>query len=347
MSWVKLRDRYQDKGIALVLGAGISYKSGIPTWAELLRRLAKSVNMDPGSTVDGLCQRGLSFPAIAAVIQSRFQSRAEFVEAIRDQLYATFPFYPCDPYGWDSAALVDFVTTDRPNHTLRAVTALCAASRYNGVEPNRRIHAVATLNLDYLVQAYSRARYGRRLLRTVERASASSSSKRTSLFHLHGLLRFDVGIGKERRLDRSKEAPDGVVLTEHDYFDFFNSPNSMFNYTFLYLLREYSCLFIGTSMTDDNIRRLLHYSFAERRRHLLAEGEEEADADQRSLRHFVVLEHSSESEDRLIESSLAGLGVAVLWLDKKYSDLDKYSDLPRHLAAVYEEPSRSWDAVFD
>jgi hypothetical protein len=163
--------------------------------------------------------------------------------------------------------------------------------------------------------------------------------KRTNLFHLHGLLRFDVGTAKSGRLDRSKEAPDGVVLTEHDYFDFFNAPNSMFNYTFLFLLREYSCLFVGSSMTDDNIRRLLYYSSSERRRHLLAEGEDEDEADRRALRHFAILEHSSGVQDQLIESSLASLGVTPLWLDR-------YSELPTRLGHIYEATDTTWEAVF-
>lgn len=55
---------------------------------------------------------------------------------------------------------------------------------------------------------------------------------------MHGLLRFD-----EKRDDRGKEAQDRVVITEQDYYDFFNDPTSIFNYTSLHLLREHSCLF--------------------------------------------------------------------------------------------------------
>ena len=40
----------------------------------------------------------------------------------------------------------------------------------------------------------------------------------------------------------------------------------MYTYTLLHMFREYRCLFIGLSMTDENIRRLLHYSKDEERR---------------------------------------------------------------------------------
>ncbi|HEU0079649.1 MAG TPA: SIR2 family protein [Longimicrobiaceae bacterium] len=58
--------------------------------------------------------------------------------------------------------------------------------------------------------------------------------------------------------DLEDEAPDVRVFTEQEYFDFFNRPTSIYNYTFLHLLREFPCLFIGLSLKDDNIRRLLH-----------------------------------------------------------------------------------------
>lgn len=78
---------------------------------------------------------------------------------------------------------------------------------------------------------------------------------------MHGFLRFD-----QAARDLSKNAPDAAVLTEQDYFEFFNDPMSLFNYTFMYLLREPPCLFIGLSMQDENIRRLLYFSRMERMR---------------------------------------------------------------------------------
>ena len=127
-----------------------------------------------------------------------------------------------------------------------------------------------------------------------------------------------------------------VGLTEHEYFDFFNAPTSLFNYTFLHLLREYSCLFIGLSMQDDNIRRLLHYSKQERVRALLDEGKSWKKADSKTLRHFAVLKRSESGVvDRLTESSLKRLGTRTLWI----SD---YGEISLRLADMYEVAGKKW-----
>lgn len=113
---------------------------------------------------------------------------------------------------------------------------------------------------------------------TVERASAgpyaqsesergSFVPRRINIYHLHGYLRFDKKAGEPRK------ETDKITLTEQDYFDVFNDPTSIFNYTFLHLLREWTCLFIGLSMQDENVRRLLHYSAKERMESLMAEGQ--------------------------------------------------------------------------
>jgi hypothetical protein len=73
-----------------------------------------------------------------------------------------------------------------------------------------------------------------------------------SVYHIHGYL------------PPTREPAERVVLTETDYFDVFAEPLGAFTYTFLYLLREFSCIFIGLSMRDDNLRRLLYYSARER-----------------------------------------------------------------------------------
>ena len=152
---------------------------------------------------------------------------------------------------------------------------------------------------------------------------------------MHGFLRFDQGRG-----DLTKEAPDAVVLTKQDYFDFFNQPTSLFNYTFLYLLREFPCCFIGLSMRDDNIRWLLHYSKLERYQALQHEGVVNASALRLKLaRHFAVLGHSSQRViDEAIEQALRPLGVRVLWVDD-------FAALPAQLSALYGSADE-WKAAF-
>ena len=135
---------------------------------------------------------------------------------------------------------------------------------------------------------------------------------------MHGFLKFY----RNARDNDDKEIP--CVFTEGEYYDFFNRPHSVFNYTFLYLLREFNCLFVGLSMNDENVRRLLHYSTTERRQHARTNT-------RTALRHFAILARSgSTRRDELTNLSLRRIGTRALWVDN-------HSEIPDRLGYVYGE----------
>ncbi|HYD84255.1 MAG TPA: SIR2 family protein, partial [Opitutus sp.] len=194
--------------------------------------------------------------------------------------------------------------------------------------PNTRIRAVVNFNLDAVLRAYAAARYDTYLFRTIERADKPQRIGRIPIYHMHGLVKFD----RSRRDDDTHEIRS--VFTEGEYFDVFNQPHSVFNYTFLYLLREYNCLFIGLSMNDENIRRLLHYSTSERRRQV----GDSASSPRAALRHFAILRRTPSKEvDALIDISLRRLGTRVLWIAN-------FAELPSRLAYVYGQAE--WENVY-
>jgi hypothetical protein len=245
----------------------------------------------------------------------------------------------------------------------------------------KHIRAIVTFNLDSLLQEYTRARYNNPgLLRTIERATQSPDISKISVYHMHGLLRFD-----NKAKQAEKEAADAVVLTEQDYYNFFNDPMSLFNYTFMYLLREYSCLFIGLSMQDENIRRLLHYSREERRQSYLKKHPNESEDDavrervesylkkrpgkqeddaieelvqslqhdlkkltnktedkaiERSCRHFAILQHS---DSPATDDAVEN---SLLALGTHVLWIANYDQIPTLLAKIYNSPSYKWDQVY-
>jgi SIR2-like domain len=335
----ELEERYQKGGLVLALGAGVSKDCKLPTWPELLSRLAAR-NFGEGGV--SLCRQltddGYSFPAIASMLEAKSPSSSDFSELIRQELYREFRFFPDGITEENRQDFIQFVNDNNP--TLRAVASLLA--RRNDGEPayvpNPFIHAVVNFNLDAVLQAYVRARcYPDRILRTIERPSAGSKQGLVNVYHMHGFLRFD----KKHIRNPKKEAPDLRVFTEQEYYDFFNQPNSLFNYTFLYLLREWSCLFIGMSMKDDNIRRLLHYSKTERVQSHAREGRSADKAERKSTRHFAILRRSSEELDHLTETSLERLGTRILWVT------DYRKEIPQLLAHVYESTGGDWQAVYE
>lgn len=332
MSWSRLQSEYQKRGIALAVGSGISVSSELPDWEELLRRLTDSI-ADQNINFDSLRKIGLSLPVIAALLEEGCAKSGGFASRVRDQLYRDFPFYGDGVTKQNHGGFVNHVREHNP--TLHAVATLCARNIDSRVfEPNPRLHAVINFNLDSLFQAYIYARYRKRLIRTIERPSASRRHGKINIYHIHGFLRFD-----EKWNDTKKGAADQLVLTEREYFDFYNAPTGLFSYSFLHLLREHSFLFVGLSMNDDNLRRLLHYSRHERFNALLAEGESPEKAASRSQRHFaVLLRNESEDLDSAVTSSLRALGVSALWVST-------FADIPDKIKRVYESGGLNWSSV--
>jgi hypothetical protein len=327
--WSLLRSRHRTRGIVLALGAGLSAGCGLPNWPELLMRVGECCLPRRGrELVQELLAAGATLPAIAGILESRSPRRRSYSDVLRDALYRDFPFHQAITTGSARSQLVRFVREHSP--TMQAVAALCAER--NGkdglFQPNPRIRAVVNFNLDSVLRTYAAARYDTFLFRTIERADKPQRLGRIPIYHMHGLLRFD-----RRQHEHEDEQELRAVFTEGEYFDVFNQPHSVFNYTFLYLLREFNCLFIGLSMNDENIRRLLHYSTAERRGQL---GRREVDS-RIALRHFAILRHGPSREvEELIEISLRRLGTRVLWI----RDFD---ELPARLATVY---GSGWSGVF-
>lgn len=355
--WQKLSEVYQERGLVLALGAGVSYGCKIPSWEELLKRLAANLpGIDGLSFYQQLKEDGYSLPAIASVLEALYPEN-RFTHEIKNQLYRDFPFSE----GIDKEnrkRFIKFVKDE--NLTLAAVASFCTLR--DGEEsfiPNPRIHAIINTNYDQTLQAYMHARhrlekrnrFGRwNVIRTIERPSAGSKYGSIPTYYMHGYIRFDKEIDNYR-----KGAADLRVLTEQDFFDFFNNPNALFNYTFLYLLREYPCLFVGMSLKDDNIRRLLHYSNKERKASHLKEGRKSATAERKSQRHFALIKYPTKKieekgKERVISLpqlaeatrvALKRLGVTVLWVED-------YSEIRTRLRALYQSttPKLKWAKVY-
>jgi hypothetical protein len=350
MSLERLKKTYVEQGLVLALGAGVSTGAGLPGWRELLQRIGRvCLGEDGPEIVCDLMTEGFSLPAIAGMLKASCREGTDFPDIVRDVLYGNFPFYPNGVNEGNSQSIVDHIQKSE-NQTLNAVASLCAVrdKRYDKQKfyvRNPNVHAIMNFNIDAVLREYIEARYPRKnrknkslIVRTVERASKSKDHEKISVYHLHGYLRFDP---KAKRPD--KEAFDKLVFAEQEYFDFFNSATSLFNYTFLYMLREYSCLFIGLSMQDDNIRRLLHYSRKERVQAYEEEKKKRtrAEIEAKVLRHFVILrKFESESKKQLIEGALNYLGALVLWVDE-------YEHIPKLLGEVYAFGGNDWSTVYE
>lgn len=365
--WDALLQAYKENGIVLTLGAGVSRDSNIPSWEELLERIVVNTRTADKHSFKVLLKSHFPLPAVASFLAMNCGCRDDFVEQVREALYRDFPFRNVKIGSHNRRAFRRFIQEGyvegaqgkyKPNLTMRSIGGLCLTKRPQAndsgkyrIVPNNRIRAIVTLNMDALLQTYVNSFVWKdvHILRTVESASTNTYSESISVYHLHGYLHFFPG-------EHKRDAPEKVVLTEQDYYDFFNRPNSMFNYTFLYLLREYSCLFIGLSMQDENIRRLLHYSKLEREQSIVEKrGKRHASSpkeqtrqrltdDRKIKRHFAIMKKNEDLLlDQAYEKTLGALGVNLLWVKD-------FSEVPGLLGNLYKsipEDGQYWAAFYD
>ena len=343
-----LKKTYRTEGLVLAIGAGVSKGAGLPDWSELLQRIGERLGEGGREMIGTLIEHRFSFPSIAGMLRASLCDAEAFADVMRAELYEGFPFFPGGIPEGNSQALIDHIQTNPKAQTLRAVAAFCAVAVNDEQNPQRsvfarnpQVHAIVNFNIDTVLREYIGVRYPRAdqepIVRTIERASKSSNAGKINLYHVHGNLRFDLKANR-----RDKESPDKLVFAEEEYFDFFNSPTSLFNYTFLYLLREFTVVFIGLSMKDDNIRRLLHYSRKER---LEAHKDEKKNKplqyfESRACRHFVLLDkHEYSTTKGLVERGLYYLGAVPVWLDG-------YDEVPKLLESVYSANGGNWASVY-
>jgi hypothetical protein len=316
----QLKAAYDSRRLVLALGAGVSVGCGLPDWTRLLRSLVRKYVPSPRPSYDALAEYFDHNPAvIAGLVRDRFPNRKAFADAIRRELYSTGPFrrFYNQRFERIRRGFVRFV--HRTNPTLHAAATLCVEDPSLGrfSSPNPAIRAVVNFNFDAVFRLYMHGRYGPEILRTIERASAQTDPawlkrypSRISVYHVHGYLQF-----LKRGMSTRFEASDLLTFAETDYFDVFDRSGSIFNYTFRFLLREYSILFIGLSMKDINLRRMLHYSIAELRQSYREETGTRLPPS-RVLRHFAILNSRglAPSMREYVRRDLARFGVRPVWV---------------------------------
>lgn len=304
--------------IGLVLGAGVTIDSGVRGYLALalhVHRLAVEQRLlrDP---LPYLADEGVSHDAAEAdeIFEYLGGSLAGGAEAlsrlVREALYGnrfpsrTYKTVPRETYG--------------KNATLDAVITLCAArpgAPHAGppvstrIAANRRVGAILTTNYDNLVEGSFGTKYGKSgVLRPVGRLPARDVAGAIPVYHCHGYVSYTAPEGEGSEL----------LIAQHDYFAAFYDQLGFGNLVATSFLRRWPSLFIGSSMVDRNIRRVLFQTRAER-----------VDA-VNALEHFALLKRSG-PRDELEDAVLSAYGVSAI-------RIDEFDQIPGILRDLYLAP---------
>ncbi len=230
-----LGENYKQNRLVLVLGAGVSMEQGLPSWNTLLQKLlirALSAQQAVGPE-EALLLAGFFVklfdpsPLIAAryLRQNLPESKNKlgFEEAVREVIY-------------------DRLDVKNISDTIKEVRQFCAAP---GRSPN--LDSIITYNYDDLIEQTLDDSDVEIRFKTIHGVGMQASPFELPIYHVHGFL------PRVGRLQKNH----AITLSEDIYHEQYNDIYSWNNIVQINKFRDNTCLFIGLSFTDPNLRRLL------------------------------------------------------------------------------------------
>ena len=276
--------------LTLVCGAGVSINSFIPSWDQLLIRILEDViSRSPSQNIKKEDVKTLisKMPQSNLIIGKymRLMLKEDFDRVVQHSLYSEYNEYV------STRSNNDYVETN----LLKAIAALARPNR-----TGRHLDSIITFNFDDLIER-TLSKYN------VEYSSIWKEGQPTKadalpIYHVHGFL-------------PNKEEFENpyLVFSEEEYHSQFIDPYSWQNLIQLNTFSKNVCLFIGLSLSDPNLRRLLDIS--ERKNH--------------SKRHYIIAKRLTDKSDdiisKLFENDALSLGINVIWC-KDYEELPNILD---------------------
>lgn len=290
-----LKEALIDNQLTLVCGAGISKDSSIPTWNELLVNILNDVysndcDLDTENKVTA--ESLLSLMPQSNLILGKYLRiilKDDFNKTVQKHLYFNYNFF----YEFEAS------TPNLETNMMKAIVELSRPRR-----SGKRLESIITFNFDDLIE-------GALSNHNIEHVSIWKEGQAYGIdalpiFHVHGFL----------PNKRDIEEPN-LVFSEEAYHSQFIDPYSWSNLIQLNTFSTNICLFVGLSLSDPNLRRLLDISWRRNQR----------------CKHYIIMKkppqnsRTDEIATMLFEQDANSLGLNVIWC----SD---FSDIPSILLKI-------------
>lgn len=274
-----LREALRRGRLTLMCGAGVSVQAGIPAWGSLLIRLlermmdriAKTHALKVGrkAAAEFHTRYGSSSLILGKYLKNNLGK--DFQGELRDALYASPSL--------TSPLINGIVRLSRPQRDGRPLDSIITFNFDSLIEENLEVHQIPS--------------------RAIFSEAITHDSNELPIYHVHGYL------------PRHGDIPENseLVFSEDAYHSQFIDPFSWSNLIQLNKLTQNTCLLVGISLTDPNMRRLLDVAWRK-------------SAD-KSLSHYIVKKTPRLSNgdvlDRvsklLEEQDANALGLNVIWIE--------------------------------
>jgi len=280
-----LRASFDNGQLCLVLGAGCSAPYRIPTWANLVRDLASDIF---GTDLDSLpgaskAVSSLSLLSFARILNAHSFLDSYFYLKIRELLYKSYDPLASNPTYEEIAALLHFGAIEEK-------AARC---------PDANVSAIISYNFDNLLELqFEKLMLDGCFHSVFDEGSYKIGGPGTSIYHPHGFIPLSID-------DASAGGP--LVFSEDHYHRmYFDSHHWANQIQHMHFERD-TCLFIGLSFSDPNLRRMLDLARSRSN-------------DPRT--HYAILKRSNSGikpdddfADYMHEKDLGTFPIRVIWVD--------------------------------
>lgn len=287
-----LSEKYRKKRIALFLGAGVSITANMPSWDELVARfLIERFHETKQDLDEDTLQKLIQFEKFnrenSLISQTRFIKQnippEKYIEMLMHALYQNEKNIHLDSPLLNS--LVQFIWNKNEIY----------------------VRKIITFNFDNILERKLK-NYGI-YYKTYTNHTEDIDTRPVYIYHVHGFL------DSESDLDGINI--DDIVFSEEQYHNIYNDPYHWSNMTQVNTLRENTCLFIGCSLSDPNMRRLLdiaksdseikHYAIMKKETIKIPVKISEDDSSYQIYKDFHI-----ENRNDYFNS----LGLNIIWVDK-------------------------------
>ncbi len=281
-SFKTLKKALSENQLTLVCGAGVSISSGISAWNDLLCSMFNDVLLSKSESDVNLDELLSAIPNSNLILGKylKLQYQDGFDAALKKNLYRNIKKNPED------------------SKLIKSIVELCRPQRSMCF-----VNSIITYNFDDLIErAFEKnnVKYT-----SIWKEGQKSDVNSLPIYHVHGFL-------PNKKLDTPN-----LVFSEEAYHSQFIEPYSWGNLQQLNAFTTKVCLFVGISLSDPNLRRLLDVSY--RKNEIVS--------------HYIIMKRADkrlkchEIADDLFAADARALGLRVMWCDK-------YEDIPGIISKI-------------
>lgn len=225
----KITSSYKNEKLVFVLGAGVSMNYGLPSWNILLQKLMVTTIEKEQSASNALSKLFTELFSPSPLIAGRFLQKYyetknnSFEEAVRKVLYSG-------------------INLSKKSPVMEEIVKFCVAA---GKSPN--LDSIISYNFDDLVEQHLLKTNVEIPFRPIHGIGMNPEPGELPIYHVHGYL------PEKGKLNNDNQITFGENVYHKQYTDIY----SWNNIVQINKFRDFTCLFIGSSLTDPNIRRLL------------------------------------------------------------------------------------------